>query len=837
MVLAAPRAFAQALPSLTKASEITTGKLPDGISYYLVTNAGTPGFADFALVQPLRSDRNGPREDLVSLPHFPGRKPYEFRASWGVGYSERGYVQHLRDATVFRFEDVPVSYSAAADSTLLLLFDLARSSEYEQAVVVSGNIDIAAISERIRILSMTVSTRKPALDSWSYSWKPQDKAEITTNTAPVGTVIVHYRSPRTERELMNTIQPVMSRILATELETILRHRLRSAFTAAGVPLADCRCRYTGSDGTAGDELFSLSVYTAPERLEEALRITAGVLSSLDDGGATLEEVSFARSVISTASARDGSASRMTNAQYLDKCIASYLYGANLASNASIGALFSGRRLDIGRERELLNRYISAMLSPQRNLHLHVCNPQKPDAGTVAQQFSEGWKAGNAAVSDIPVQEDTLKLATSRRKVKLKTNATDHFSGGRMWTFSNGVSVVFKKTADKGSFCYGLMVKGGWNEIPGINGSEPAFARDVLSTCTVAGMSGEHLADLLAMNGVSMEPSISLSDIRISGKAPRESLSLVLKTMLSITSEVGADQAAFARYKQEKAVRLVRDKFGEEGTRAVLDSIMCPGYRFATGSMPELPADGFQARLEQYLNQKSSSMRNGIIVLAGDLDEAATLKMLSQYLGNFRSGGQRTVRPRLDYPLRECWSTTTAQRNWRANGVSVSLSAMQPYGADANIKLQLACTVLEARLTDALARYGLRCTVDGVADLLPSEKVTVYVRCVPCPVSGLPAGVSPGTPLEGLAVLRSVLNGLAGRDVSPALLSRCKTNLTNRCVAGEKSTEELRDAVLLRNALGRDVKGNYKEGIKAVSAAELRKLFAALSECTCEYVVQ
>ena len=62
-------ASAQGLPNLEKASEITTGSLPDGISYYLVTNKNTPGFADFALVQPVRSDLSGPREDLVTLPH------------------------------------------------------------------------------------------------------------------------------------------------------------------------------------------------------------------------------------------------------------------------------------------------------------------------------------------------------------------------------------------------------------------------------------------------------------------------------------------------------------------------------------------------------------------------------------------------------------------------------------------------------------------------------------------------------------------------------------------------------------------------------------------------
>lgn len=827
----------QSLPALGKASEITTGKLPDGISYYLVKNASSPGFADFALVQPMRKDRQGPREDLVDLPHFSGRKPYDFLAHWGIGYSDGGYIKHLRDATVFRFEDVPVSYSEVADSTLLMLFDIARSSEYEQALIVCGNIDVAAIQERIRILSMTLSQRLPASDAWSYDWHPQDKAVVTTNTAPVGTILIHYRSPRTDRELMNTIQPVMSRLLATEMSIIITRRLRRAFTAAGIPLADCKCRYTGSDETAGDEMFSVSVLTAPDTLDEALRITAGVLSFLDSDGVSTDELSFARSVISTAALRDDDNYKMSNADYLDKCLSSYLYGANLASVSSVSSVFYGRKLDLQREQELLNRYISAMISGQRNLHLHVRNSQKPDESVVAQVFADGWAAGCRPVDCVPVQADTLKLPAAKKKVKLKTTAADPFSGGKIWTFSNGVIVVFKKTADKGAFHYGFMVKGGWAEVPGIKGSESAFVTDVLGTFKVAGMSGVSLRDLLLMNGVTLEPDISLSDIRFTGIAPRRALSLVLKTMLAVANTTTPDHEAFGRYCREKEVRLVRDKFSEEGTRAVLDSIMCPGYPYAAGSMPELPAEGFDSRLSDYIGVKGSTMRNGVIVLMGDLDEAATLKLLTHTLGDFRNGSQRVIRPRLDYPLRSCWTTTTTRHNWREHGVSVSLSAFSQFGSDSNLRLQLACEVLEAELTRRAVGIGQKCSVEGYPALLPAEKSTVYVHCAACPASGVPADVRPDSPAAALAAVREAVNYLATNEVDPMVLSRCKTGLINSISAEDGNTGTLRDAVLRRYALGRDITGRYKDIIKSVSARQIRELFEALRDCTCEYVVE
>ncbi len=828
---------AQSLPSLSKAPEISTGTLPNGISYYLVNNTASPGFADFALVQPLREDREGPRRDLASLPHFGSRKPYEFLADNGVGYGARGFIQHPRGASVFRFPDVPVALPGVTDSTLLMLFDIARSSEYGQAMVVSGNIDVSAIEERIRILSMTVSQRVGTDEAWAYGWSPQDEAVITVNTAPVGQIQLMYRSPRTERELMNTIQPLMSKMLAAELDIVLQKRLRAAFDDAGLALADYRFRYVGSDQTAGDELFVIIVYTDPSQMEAATATLAGVLSSLDADGATTEEVSFARSVISSTSARDDANYLMSNEEYLDKCISSYLYGSNLASRASQGAMFTGRRLDIDRETELLNRYISATVSPKRNLHMHFRAPVAPDRQKLADSFSKGWKDGSTALSDIPLQEDTLRLETPHKKVRLKNSSTDAFSGGKLWTFSNGFKVVYKKTSTKGVFQYGFMVKGGWAEIQGISGKESAFVEDVLKLERVSGMSGEHFRDLLAMNGISIDPQISLSDVRFAGSAPSSALPLLLKAMLSVANAAEADIPAYRRYAAEKAIRMQRDKFSESGTRAVLDSTMCPDYKYACGSLPDVPGEDFPLRLHDYLQQKGSTMRNGLIVLMGDLPEDATLKLLTHSLGDFRTNQQRIVRPREFYSLRDCWSTAYEKGSWRESGVNVSLSTPWTFGAEGNISMLLACTVLQNELVRELDAIGMRCSVNGVADLLPAEKLTIYVSCKPCQLSGLPADVVPASPFKALESVRAVINRLAVDGVDQATLARSKTMLTNSLAAQSLDPAKLRDAVLWRNSLGRDLTGGYKERIKTVSASEMHRLFRDLSECQCEYVVQ
>lgn len=831
-------ARAQGLPELAKAPEYNKGTLPNGITYYLVKNTGGPGFADFALVQPHRHDSAEPRKDLADLPHFTGRKPYEFLAAHAVRYDRGGFIRHLRDATIFRFANVPVSRSEVADSMLLMVLDIARSWRYGQAIAICGDIDVASTLERLRILSMTISQRETPENTWQYSWRTQDDAEVVTLAQPVGTIDVSYRSPRTDRELMNTIQPVMSRILAREMDIITERRMRAAFDQAGIPLADYRFRYLGSDDTAGDESVRISVHTDPSRLKDALETVAGVLSSIDEDGVSLEETVFARGVVSGIASREQGGHRMSNVAYVDKCVANYLYGSNIASYASVSAPFAGKQLDINRERELLNRYISAILTPQRNLRLVAGAPEKPQRDSVLAAFAEGWSRGNDAQADIPSHADTLNLIVPRRKVKLKSTATDAFTGGKMWTFSNGMSVVFKKTDTKGSFRYGFMVKGGLNEIPGLKGAEAAFAPEVLPLCKVAGMSGARLGDMLAMHGVSMEPEISLSDVRFTGAAPSAALSLVVKTMLSVAGTAEADPEAYGRYRAGKAVRMIRDKYSAEGTRAILDSTMCPQYMFAAGSMPEIPGEDFAVRMGQYLQQKGAAMKNGLIVLIGDLNEDATLKLLTHSLGDFRTGQQRVVRPRYDYPLRKCWSTTTVSGGWRDRGVSVSLSAKYPFSPGSYTLLQLACTALEVELAREMAPRGVYFNVRAVADLLPAERMTIYINCSPCTfASGLPAGVRPVSPMEMLQAVRRVTNSLAVRGVSPEVLSDCKTMLTDINRTAEGNQAVLLHSTLDRASLGRDLRSGYKERIKAIKASELREFFTALGDCTCEFVVE
>ena len=126
---------AQNLPVLTPDPAIKQGKLPNGLSYYVVTNPSAKGHADFALVQKTgfltdstaRADRavEVAKDALASLPRLNSKSPQAWMASHGVTPSEEGFINITSDATVFRFNDVSLSSGKnVVDSTILLLMTI-----------------------------------------------------------------------------------------------------------------------------------------------------------------------------------------------------------------------------------------------------------------------------------------------------------------------------------------------------------------------------------------------------------------------------------------------------------------------------------------------------------------------------------------------------------------------------------------------------------------------------------------------------------------------------------------------------------------------------------------
>ena len=192
---------AQTLPSLPMDHKIQKGTLRCGVTYYMVTNPQTRGYADFAVVRRSEAPAPGLREGLET----------GFLARRGIGPRPEGYYLEKEGSTLIHFDHVPVYDPAVLDSTLLVTFSQVAASRADEAVIVSGDIDPVELKKKMDIFSMLVpqhyveNSNRP-----DYVWEPSVMPSVVLKQVPSGdrgTVRVAYASPRTPQDQMNTAWP------------------------------------------------------------------------------------------------------------------------------------------------------------------------------------------------------------------------------------------------------------------------------------------------------------------------------------------------------------------------------------------------------------------------------------------------------------------------------------------------------------------------------------------------------------------------------------------------------------------------------------------------------
>ena len=840
-------AVGQDMPALGVAEEIKRGAFPNGLEYYLVSNQAEKGFADFALVTKTPADESAARDLLDSLPHFGGRAPYRFLADNGVGYSREGYVVSRPDARILSLRRVPVYNTDVADSTLMLIFDVAASSDAPQAVIVSGDIDVAKVRERMDLLSMTVPKLGRQADTAVYRWAPRDSLRIIVtynSTEDVAAINAIFSARRLPAALMNTIQPLIADAYSYILGRIVSVRLEDAFRRQGIPLAQMHFDYHDSAESSGDEYYSFSLFTSAECIDGATSALASVFASLDKNGATVEEFEDAKQRMKSEVKRSEFGRRLSNREYVEKCAASYLYGANLASETSVNRYIMGRSLPVDRELSLFNGFVGAVLDSTRNLTLRYDMPYVGvDRTLMKETFFDAWaQAGPGGAEYRSFFSDTSSVYGAVKKARLRAETPEPVSGGKMWTFANGVRVVFKKMDTAGEFHYALMLRGGISYVPDLHAGEGAFVEDMLALSSIAGHKGRDFMSVLSANGITMEVEAGLSDMRISGMAPKAKLPLLMRALLAISRERKPDAEEFEYYRKAEALRIDMGALSPRNVNSLMDSIMRPNYFYTDRKFISNLRDDLPERAEKYFASEFSKVNDGMLVLVGDLDEEMLKKELTRTVGGFSCQNKYSPRPKVSSRFAS-GSVTYMSESLRGLvgggeiGVNIGMSAAVSYTIDNYIAFKAAVACIEKELVRELAGCGAYAEVSDKLEIFPSERMSLYVNCHPCMASGLPGSVSPGDPLSILEAVRKVTARLGVLEISETDLKAYKEVLVSEFEYSRTDPESVMLSVLVRYSEGKDLVTNFSRAVDKLTADDIKKVLALLQRgAEVEYVI-
>lgn len=820
---------AQNMPPLAPDPSVVAGALPNGISYYIVTNPAQAGMADFALVRKGCTDTLSARNELSSLPHFNKSVPYRFLNRKSIGCRPEGFVSFSEGSTIFRFDNVPVYDQAASDTTLLMMFDMIASKPCQHAIVVAGNVTPATILERMKVFSLMVPSRTPEYSKPEYSFTGGNGPEYSLTPSATSTLTVDFRTPRFPDAQMNTIQPFMSRLFCLELAEIVKDRLRMAFMNRNVKAKSFDVEYVGSSQTLGDEHFIVKVSADEDQMVQTTAAVASVLSETSMRGATEGEYLASRDYVYKQMLRP-----QTNDDLVRMCISNYLTGADLALPATKAAFFTSKTMDSAAERDLFNNFVEALLSKTGNMSVHWTGDEAIcDEWTRMTVFSSTWKT--VSLLDRPtirwnvVKKDTVNLWSDRGKTKLKSVSPDAVSGGETWMFANDIKVVYKKDPSlKGKFGYALMVKGGYSTSRTLQPGEGAFLSDILAASDVSGLTGLDFGRLMRINGIEMNMKVSPADLRITGTAATNQLALVLRSLLSVSNSRNLRKSSFDVYAGYQKSVLSCDR---------VDSLLFPDNPYPTVKNPAALTDQTYESAKVFFDSQFMKINDGVLVLVGDLPYDTTQKILSTYLGCFRISRGAGSRISSSYKFEP--GTFTLIGDGPSPRVEIGLAGSQKYTPDNLFAFHLAAMVLDRSLTAELSKIGYSVSMQKSFGVFPQDVMEIRFIFTPCPDEGLPEEtVALRDSTDAFLFIRQALATALAAPVDPGLLGLLKATFSASYAAALSDRVSYIDALLMRYTSGKDMLTGYANKINAVQPQQVQAILGTLSQGRkVEYVIR
>ena len=801
---------AQTLPSLPMDGKIQKGTLRCGVAYYMVKNDEVKGFADIAVVHRGEAPSRTAAEGLET----------KYLSRNGIGPRPGGYFQENDGSTVLHLDRVPVYDLNVLDSTLLVTFSQVAASRAPEAVIVSGDIDPVEVKKKMDIFSMMVpqhfveNSHGP-----DYVWEPSVMPSIVFKKRPMGdrgVVRVAYASPRTPQEQMNTAQALVMGILSREFRTVAVRRIERNLRDAGIPYGRLDFHYLNSTETGGDEEYAVEVQTDRDHLEAAMKIVSGTLAGLDGFGIPVEEFIDAKQVMMAEMLPRGS-TPLTNRQYVDRCVSHFLYGANLAPYSEETRLFARKSLPDSTETRLFNQFATSLLSQLSNLTLEYrANLDSLDEDNALFQYNLAYLYGSTfkEAKDYSWQRDTSGLEVECPRIRLKETKPEPVSGGVLWTFSNGMRVVYKQVPGRQTFHYSLLLGGGLSGVSGLTEGEGGYFGDMLSLYDAGGLSASDFRDHLAVNGIRMNTQVALTYTSIYGEAPASRLPTLLKALLALANGRTVNRGEFD-------ICLRNSKWAQEPVDNRLYAMLYPGFNYSPKKYVSGLNSSTQAKAAQFYESLFSRMNDGMLIIVGDVDEATARRVLLRYLGGFRT--QRSAAPRKSVRYQPRAGTITQREAGSKKGVYVRLDTEYPLSGVNYATAEVAVEVLRRNLVQALEGTGMSAEITTGFHSYPQERLWMFLSC------------EGGTDLDAVraGIKKAATSTVAAKDLKAfkdMALAGMNQELTE--------PETVVTALVARYGIGKDLVTHYKESVNEVSAARVKEMLSALAAgSTAEIVVE
>lgn len=706
------------------------------------------------------------------------------------GFADYALVCRESGGTLISLRDVPAANETVTDSILIRMMMEVESLAVPSglAVIACGDLKADEMMRKLRYMSYMIPASEPVPGAVLSSQKQSEVVfEVQTDDAVgLATVVAHWRAPRTPVSLMNTVQTAVYEKTVHEMGTIVCSRVRKALREGRIPVADVVFRHVGSLEMVSDETFRFEVTVRDTSVAEAEAALRATLAAVDAYGASANELIMAEDVYFSGLESRRYGYDRTNAAYVQMCTRAFLMNTPLSASA--------QRLDF-----LRSKSISAQ------------SREQIFSGIASALIDMPSDVGSDALKPYFNASDTLAFPSPGPAVKLRSSKKEPLSGGVVWTFSNGFRIIYKKMPTGGKLHYALAMNGGYGDVTDLANGEGAFMSDYLDLCNISGMSARDFKRTLMLAGITMKQQVNLSNIMITGEVRDGNAPLLMKALLAVANERSRNAEDVAYYIQSEGLRL---QYAPADVRTVVDSLMCPDYKYSPYKSEGNVSEDFAAKAEGLFARMSSKMNDGVLVLVGDMDESDLRKAILPYVGGFRTTEGFSRRTVVQY------QPVSGSMTYNVDGpydmMMVALSARLPMTADNYMAAEAAAMVMKHIVSDALAPYGVDVQLRYARMIYPEDRLSVMLMIRGEDVSQ-----------DMLSAMRRAVAGASGSDVEADYIAACKAYMKHKYAVQMKEPAYWLQAMAMRYLDGKDYTTGYASKIDAVTENDVRRILDLL----------
>ncbi len=834
---------------------VKTGSLDNGIRYYIVNNKNSKGFVDIALVQNTGykdESKNNIGESIISsrgalsdLPRFMLNSPFSFLKRKSIFPTDNGYVSVSENATIYRFKDIVVAKNnEALDSSLLMIFDIIanstrlgkRYSTQNQAIIIVGDVDPKAVLNKMDMLALFVVNSYDRNKVIPYTWKEQKKKKIVFKerySDSLTTISIEYRSQRTPRSLMNTVQYLVSSKFAREFLCLLENRVSLSLHKHNIPYYSLKSDYIASAHSLSDEKLVLNLSLSRRDRDKAISILSSVLSELNYYAASMDDYNDVRQQLRINSTAELNSFAKTNSVYMDRCISSFLSNSPLSSELYNYSYFNNRKIDRKKELSLFNTYISSLIDKDRNLSIYIDDSPSDTLKTrLLELFDKSWELAKEKPNIYPSYEYIASILSKySKKARLKYSNIEPMTGADMWIFSNGITVIYKKVDDvANSFNYSLLLRTGLAQATDMSNEYRPYLNDLLKFSSIGDLDNYTFRKLLESNTIDMNVKASLTDFTIYGSAQNDKIEVLLNTLIALANDRNIAKRDFEYYRDSEKQQIQALMESSYARELQLDSILRPNISYSKYKRAVKLSYDFIRKSNQFYENIFSKINDGVFIITGNIDKEELKTILSRTLGAFRTEYSSSFRAK----MRD--DDISGKKILYNMGNKASLDLLFytsiNYTSENYMYLTLASMCLKDAIMQEVTQQGWTGYYSSDFSMFPSESFTLKLFLQAINVDGIPASMQvEANPRKLVKIINNRLAKMSIKAVDEQSFEKYRAILSNSLDRDMTKTKSLHTYLSLRYSYGKDLITNYKERLASLSCSKLNQIISDIINST------